>query len=85
MTRLPPGRALAGLFFAFFAVVAFGLVPAKAVTTDEIISRGKVIIAIDTTTAPYGMVDESMEPTGFDIEVANLVAPRWACRWSSSP
>ena len=73
MTRLPSGRAVAGLLLALFAMVAFGLAPAKAVTTDEIISRGKVIIAIDTTTAPYGMVDQSMEPTGFDIEVANLV------------
>ena len=42
-------------------------------TTDEIISRGKVIIAIDTTTAPYGMVDATMQPAGFDIDVANLV------------
>ena len=47
--------------------------PARATTTDEIISRGKVIVAIDTTTAPYGMVDATMQPAGFDIEVANLV------------
>ena len=73
MTRLSIGRALAGLCVAFIAMAALGLAPAKALTTDEIISRGKVIIAIDTTTAPYGMVDTSMEPTGFDIEVANLV------------
>ena len=54
-------------------LATFGTAPARATTTDEIISRGKVIVAIDTTTAPYGMVDESMQPSGFDIEVANLV------------
>ena len=32
-----------------------------------------MIVAIDTTTPPYGMVDANMQPTGFDIEVANLM------------
>ncbi|MCB1489180.1 MAG: transporter substrate-binding domain-containing protein [Bauldia sp.] len=73
MTRLRPTGILAGLLFGLVAMVSAGLAPAHAVTTDEIISRGKVIIAIDTTTAPYGMVDESMQPAGFDIDVANLV------------
>ena len=55
------------------SIAALAAAPARAVTTDEIISRGKVIIAIDTTTAPYGMVDANMQPAGFDIDVANLV------------
>ena len=64
MTRPNPGRLLAGIFASLFVMVSLGLAPAQAVTTDEIISRGKVIIAIDTTTAPYGMVDTNMEPLG---------------------
>lgn len=48
-------------------------VPATAIaqTVDEIISRGKLIVAIDTTTPPYGFLDANLQPTGFDIEVAN--------------
>lgn len=44
--------------------------PASAQTVDEIISRGKLIVAIDTTTPPYGFLDKDLKPTGFDIEVA---------------
>ncbi len=73
MKGLNPARLFAGLFAGLFVMVSLGLAPAQAVTTDEIISRGKVIIAIDTTTAPYGMVDANMEPSGFDIDVAHLV------------
>lgn len=61
------------------AVAAIGLtamLPATAFaqTVDEIISRGKLIVAIDTTTPPYGFLDENLEPTGFDIEVAEQMA-----------
>ena len=45
--------------------------PAYAQTVDEIISRGKLVVAIDTTTPPYGFLDKDLKPTGFDIEVAN--------------
>lgn len=44
---------------------------AIAQTVDEIIARGKLIVAVDTTTPPYGFLDENLQPTGFDIEVAN--------------
>jgi polar amino acid transport system substrate-binding protein len=66
-------RLATGLVAGLFMLTAGVAAPAKATTTDEIISRGKVIVAIDTTTAPYGMLDTEMKPAGFDIEVANLV------------
>ncbi|MEQ1951164.1 transporter substrate-binding domain-containing protein [Mesorhizobium yinganensis] len=47
------------------------LTPAAAQSVDEIIARGKLIVAIDTTTPPYGFLDKDLKPTGFDIEVAN--------------
>jgi polar amino acid transport system substrate-binding protein len=73
MTRPRLDRLLGGLLASFLLFATLAAAPAGAVTTDEIISRGKVIIAIDTTTAPYGMVDTNMQPAGFDIDVANLV------------
>ena len=61
-------RALAAI-----AVAAASLLPvtAMAQTVDQIISRGKLLVAIDTTTPPYGFLDAELQPTGFDIEVAN--------------
>jgi len=59
---------LAGLALALVAMLP---VAASAQTVDEIIARGKLIVAVDTTTPPYGFLDAELKPTGFDIEVAN--------------
>jgi len=61
------------LIVASIALMLAALLPgiASAQTVDEIISRGKLIVAIDTTTPPYGFLDADLKPTGFDIEVAN--------------
>ena len=60
-------QTLAGLVLA-----AAAMLPATALaqSVDEIIARGKLIIAVDTTTPPYGFLDADLKPTGFDIEVA---------------
>lgn len=60
------------LVFAGLAVALVAMLPAaaSAQTVDEIIARGKLIIAVDTTTPPYGFLDADLKPTGFDIEVA---------------
>lgn len=60
-------QALAGLVLS-----AVAMLPATALaqTVDEIIARGKLIVAVDTTTPPYGFLDADLKPTGFDIEVA---------------
>jgi polar amino acid transport system substrate-binding protein len=57
----------AGLLAATLAVMPG---TAMAQTVDEIIARGKLVVAIDTTTPPYGFLDAELRPTGFDIEVA---------------
>ncbi len=54
-----------------WAAVAPGVVQAQ--TVDEIIKRGKVVIAIDTTVPPYGMLDANNQPAGVDVDVANLI------------
>ncbi|MDO8358765.1 MAG: transporter substrate-binding domain-containing protein [Devosia sp.] len=65
-------RFFSGPRLAAFAVALVALLPsvAGAQTVNEIISRGKLIIAVDTTTPPYGFLDAELKPTGFDIEVA---------------
>lgn len=59
--------AAIGLLAATFAAIPSA---ASAQTVDEIIARGKLIVAVDTTTPPYGFLDADLKPTGFDIEVA---------------
>jgi polar amino acid transport system substrate-binding protein len=61
------------LAIAAMAIVSLSAAPAEAQTVDEIIKRGKVVIAIDTTVPPYGMLDANNQPTGIDVEVANLI------------
>lgn len=41
---------------------------------DEIRARGKLIVGVTSEAPPFGFVDEKGELTGFDIEVAKLVA-----------
>jgi len=62
------------------AVIAMGvasltsIAEAKAVTLNDIISRGTVRIGVLTGAPPMGMVDEKGNPTGYDVDVANLIA-----------
>ena len=57
-------------------IFAFGLLSTAALaqSTDEIVSRGKVLVAIDTNNPPWGMLDQSMQPDGIDVSVARLLA-----------
>jgi len=61
------------LALAAMAIIGLSAAPSSAQTVDEIIKRGKVVIAIDTTVPPYGMLDTNNQPTGIDVEVANLI------------
>ena len=47
---------------------------ANAQTTDEIVARGKILVAIDTNNPPWGMLDVGMQPDGIDVTVAKLLA-----------
>ncbi|MBN9259090.1 MULTISPECIES: transporter substrate-binding domain-containing protein [unclassified Mesorhizobium] len=62
-----------GALLAGIVLMLAALVPsiASAQSVEDIIARGKLIVAIDTTTPPYGFLDADLKPTGFDIEVAN--------------
>jgi polar amino acid transport system substrate-binding protein len=56
--------------------LAIALLPAavQADTLDTIKQRGKIVVAIDVSHPPYGMLDEKAKETGSDVETANLLA-----------
>lgn len=64
------------LTWVLVAVAMCGLTAAgaRAQTVDDIIKRGKVQIAVDPTSAPFGITGTDGQPDGFDIDVARLVA-----------
>jgi polar amino acid transport system substrate-binding protein len=47
---------------------------AAAQTVDDIIKKGTVQIAVDPTSAPFGVTGTDGQPDGFDVDVAKLVA-----------
>ena len=63
------------------ALVATGLLaghaPARADVLDNIMATKRIRIATDLAIPPAGMVDEKMQPTGSDVETAQLLAKDW--------
>jgi polar amino acid transport system substrate-binding protein len=57
---------------ALFGLPAINV--AQAQTVDDIIKRGAVQIAVDPTSAPFGVTGPDGQPDGFDVDVAKLVA-----------
>jgi polar amino acid transport system substrate-binding protein len=55
-------------------LVAAASAPAAAQTLDEILTRGKVLIGVDTGTPPFGVTNKDQQPDGADIEAAKLGA-----------
>ena len=49
---------------------------AQAQTIDDILKRGKVMIGIDVTNPPYGLMGKTMEPEGLDVDMAKAMAKR---------
>ncbi len=47
---------------------------AHAQSVDEIISKGKVVVAVDPTSAPFGVTGTDGQPDGYDVDVARLLA-----------
>jgi polar amino acid transport system substrate-binding protein len=65
--------------FVFAAIAVFmATVPwmatSDAQTLAAIQSRGKVLIGIDGSNPPYGMMDQNMQITGIDVGVAKMIA-----------
>jgi polar amino acid transport system substrate-binding protein len=47
---------------------------ARAETLDDIIKRGTLIVAVSLGTPPYGLTNAQMEPDGYDVGLAKLIA-----------
>lgn len=63
-TAVAMGLAAAGMFT---------VADAHAVTLNDITARGTVKIGVLTGAPPMGMIDEKGNPTGYDVDVANLL------------
>ncbi len=50
---------------------------ARADVLDDVTKAKKIRIATDLALPPAGMVDDKMQPTGADVEVAQLLAKDW--------
>jgi polar amino acid transport system substrate-binding protein len=65
------------MFLCVCLLAGAGVVSAaRAQTIDEIIKRGELAVAIDLTNPPWGFLDAKQEPSGFDPDLAKLIADR---------
>ncbi len=64
---------LLGLFLASLFITSTSLAQEKS-KLDEVLARGKVIVGVSSESPPFGFVDEKGDLTGFDIDVAKIIA-----------
>jgi polar amino acid transport system substrate-binding protein len=48
--------------------------PAPGGTLDAIVKRGSLIVGVSLGTPPYGLTNSDMEPDGYDVGMAKLIA-----------
>src|SRR5512145_3540499 len=63
---------------AFLVAIAAGVLappcPASAGGLDDARSRGKLLVGVKTDFPPFGYLDPSGKPAGFDVDVARYLA-----------
>jgi polar amino acid transport system substrate-binding protein len=72
--RIRTALSAGTLALAVIAATSAAPTPAEAANLAEIQSRGTVRIGVLTGAPPMGMIDSQGNPTGYDVDVANLVA-----------
>ena len=70
MTMIALGLVLLG---GLLQGAAFAQTPATN-TLDEVVRRGRLIVAIGLGAPPYGITNAQMQPDGYDVEVAQALA-----------
>lgn len=68
-----------------FALLVWGGVPARADKLDDIMKSGTIRIATDVAIPPAGMMNAQMQPTGSDVETAELLARDWGLKLQFVP
>ncbi|WP_342358753.1 transporter substrate-binding domain-containing protein [Terrarubrum flagellatum] len=61
---------------AFGAAIAATSVAAATAQNllDDIIKRGAINVGVGLGTPPYGLMDDKMQPQGYDVELARMIA-----------
>lgn len=59
---------------AFAVAAQFSATPAKADALEDIMANGLIRIAVPQDFPPFGSVGADMEPVGYDIDMAKLIA-----------
>jgi polar amino acid transport system substrate-binding protein len=74
--RSGKSNKLTGLKAMLVALVGilFWCGTATAQSVDDIVKRGKLQVLIDTTNPPYGTMDDKMQPSGYEVEIARMMA-----------
>lgn len=64
------------LFLPLMGMLAMmsGTASVMASSLDDIIARNKVLIGVDLSVPPFGIINEQMEPDGLDVDIAKLLA-----------
>jgi polar amino acid transport system substrate-binding protein len=72
--RLSTGTTRRYLLFVLTIVASvLGAGAVAAQTVDDIIKKGKIVVGAVVDFAPFGSLDTSHQPQGYDIDVANLL------------
>jgi polar amino acid transport system substrate-binding protein len=62
------------LLFGVLAAILLCATAAGAQTFDAIQKRGKLLAAINLAAPPFGTTDSEMQPAGYDVDIAKLLA-----------
>ncbi len=73
------------LFGAALAALLFSCGAQAQGVLDQVMKSHKIRIAVPTDYPPYGFVDTSMEPQGYDIEMAQLIAAKLGAKLELVP
>jgi polar amino acid transport system substrate-binding protein len=87
MIRSPQRRrfAIGAAGVAIAAALPGFLVTARAQTLDEIKKKGELTVGLLVDFPPYGTVNSSNEPDGYDADVARLLAKDWGVKLKLVP
>jgi polar amino acid transport system substrate-binding protein len=59
---------------AALLLLAGGTAVVSAQTLDAVLKRGKILVGVNIASPPFGTTDAKMEPDGYDVEIARMLA-----------